>query len=92
MALVRYVVAVDVMPKQGIADPQGQAVDRALPSLGFAEISQVRVGKRIELVVDAADEAAALAIVEAACHRILANPVIEDFTAAIVTSTNGSPA
>lgn len=84
MGLVRFAVAVDVMPKEGISDPQGQAVERALPSLGFAEISHVRVGKRIELLVDAADEESALAQVHAACHRILANPVIEDFEAVIL--------
>lgn len=84
MGLVRFAVAVDVMPKEGISDPQGQAVARALPSLGFAGISHVRVGKRIELLVDATDEESALAMVHAACHRILANPVIEDFSAVIL--------
>jgi phosphoribosylformylglycinamidine synthase len=76
---VRFAVAVDIMPKEGISDPQGQTIERALPSLGFADVHDVRVGKRIELVVVAADAGTAEAIVRAACLRFLANPVIEDF-------------
>jgi len=76
---VRFAVAVDVMPKEGISDPQGQTIERALPSLGFDDVSDVRVGKRIELVVEAPDPETAEAIVRAACVRFLANPVIEDF-------------
>lgn len=82
--MVRFAVAVDVMPKEGIADPQGQTVERALPSLGFPEMGQVRVGKRIELVVDADDAKGAEAAVRAACVRFLANPVIEDFTISVL--------
>ena len=55
MELVRFAVGVDVMPRDGISDPQGQTIERALPSLGFADVHDVRVGKRIELVVEAAD-------------------------------------
>ena len=79
MELVRFAVAVDVMPKGGISDPQGQTIERALPSLGFADVHDVRVGKRIELVVEAPDSGTAEAVVRAACVRFLANPVIEDF-------------
>src|SRR5258707_4058115 len=63
---VRFAVAVDVMPKEGISDPQGQTIERALPSLGFADVHDVRVGKRIELVVVAPDEGGSEAIVRAA--------------------------
>jgi phosphoribosylformylglycinamidine synthase len=83
---VRFAVAVDVMPKEGIADPQGQAIERALPSLGFADLHDVRVGKRIELTVDAPDAETAEALVRAACVRFLANPVIEDFTVSAATA------
>jgi phosphoribosylformylglycinamidine synthase len=76
---VRFVVAVDIMPKEGIADPQGQTIERALPSLGFSDLHNVRVGKRIELIVEASDAETAEAVVRAACVRFLANPVIEDF-------------
>jgi len=79
LELVRFAVAVDVMPKDGISDPQGQTIERALPSLGFADVHDVRVGKRIELIVEAPDPGTAEAIVRAACVRFLANPVIEDF-------------
>jgi phosphoribosylformylglycinamidine synthase len=74
-----YSVVVDVMPKAGISDPQGQAIERALPGLGFEGIGGVRVGRRIELTVEAVDEAAAEEAVHTACDRILANPVIEDY-------------
>jgi phosphoribosylformylglycinamidine synthase subunit PurS len=74
-----YSVVVDVMPKSGISDPQGQAIERALPGLGFEGIDHVRVGRRIELTVEASDEAAAEEAVHTACDRILANPVIEEY-------------
>jgi len=86
---VRFAVAVDVMPKEGISDPQGQAIERALPSLGFADLHGVRVGKRIELTVDAPDAETAEAIVRAACVRFLANPVIEDFQVSLVAADRG---
>jgi phosphoribosylformylglycinamidine synthase subunit PurS len=70
-------VAVDVMLKREILDPQGQAVERALPSLGFAGVSDVRVGKHVELTVrDGDGEQAARQVAEA----LLANPVIEEFS------------
>ena len=89
MELVRFAVAVDVMPKDGISDPQGQTVERALPTLGFADVREVRVGKRIELLLDAPDADTAAAVVRAACVRFLANPVIEEF--AIHISEVGVP-
>ena len=70
-------VAVDVMLKREILDPQGQAVERALPSLGFGGISDVRIGKHVELTVrDGDGEQAARRVAEA----LLANPVIEEFS------------
>ena len=74
-----FSVVVDVMPKSGISDPQGQAIERALPGLGFEGIDRVRVGRRIELTVEASDEEAAEEAVHTACDRILANPVIEEY-------------
>jgi phosphoribosylformylglycinamidine synthase subunit PurS len=64
----------------GILDPQGATVERALPALGYANVSQVSVGKSIRLVVESENESAARAQVEEMCHRLLANPVIEAFT------------
>ena len=65
-------------PKQGILDPQGAAVEHALEQLGFA-VSGARVGKVVELEVDAADEAQARAQVEQMCTKLLANPLMESF-------------
>lgn len=70
-------VVVDVMPKPEILDPQGQAIVRALPGLGFDGVASVRQGKRFELDIDAAD---AEAIARKAAEELLANPAIEDFT------------
>lgn len=65
--------------KPGIADPQGQTIERALPALGYAGVDDVRVGKVIELNVSADDESEARARVEEMCERLLANPVIESY-------------
>jgi len=67
-----------VRPKPGILDPQGDAVGSALGHLGFA-VKDARVGKVIDLEVDAADAAEAKAQVERMCEQLLANPLIESF-------------
>jgi phosphoribosylformylglycinamidine synthase len=67
-----------VRPKSGILDAQGEAVERALGHLGFA-VSDARVGKVVDLEVDAADEAAAREQVERMCEQLLANPLIESY-------------
>ena len=73
-------VVVDVMLKPEILDPQGQAIARALPSLGFSEVTAVRQGKHFELDVEGTDvEAVARKVAE----TLLANPVIEDFTVTV---------
>lgn len=71
-------VGVEVKLREGIADPQGQTIERALPALGFDGISGVRVGKYIRFTIDADNEGAARKEVEAMCERFLANPVIEN--------------
>jgi phosphoribosylformylglycinamidine synthase len=65
------------MPKPGILDPQGRAVAGSLPHLGVDNVSAVRVGRRVELTVDAADAAAARATVERLAGEVFANPIIE---------------
>jgi phosphoribosylformylglycinamidine synthase subunit PurS len=65
--------------KEGLADPQGKAIEDALPTMGWAAVTDVRVGKHIQLTVDADDEAAARSIVDDVARRLLSNPVIEDF-------------
>ena len=67
-----------VRPKAGILDPQGAAVESALEHLGFA-VPGARVGKVVDLEVDAADEAEARTQVEQMCERLLANPLIESY-------------
>lgn len=80
-------VRVTVTPKQGILDPQGAAVERALPALGFQGVRGVRIGKFIEFTVDAPAGATpdeVRATVDEMCRRFLANPIIEDYTFELV--------
>ncbi len=62
-----------IRPKDGILDPQGQVVERALPALGFEGVSDVRVGRLVELEVEDTTQ------LEAMCERLLANPLVEDY-------------
>ncbi|HEX3276390.1 MAG TPA: phosphoribosylformylglycinamidine synthase subunit PurS [Gemmatimonadales bacterium] len=74
-----YRVHVRVMPRDGLLDPQGQAVEHALGALGFAEAAGVRVGRAIELDVAAGSRAEAESRVRQMCDKLLANPVTEDY-------------
>ena len=71
-------VVVDVMPKPEILDPQGQAVESALGHLGF-KVGNARIGKVIDVEVDAPDAESARAQVEEMCRQLLANPLMEAF-------------
>ncbi len=71
--------AVNVTPKAGILDPQGRAVEQSLPHLGVSGVSAIRVGRRVELTVDAADLGAARSVVERLAGELLSNPLIEAF-------------
>jgi phosphoribosylformylglycinamidine synthase subunit PurS len=77
MTSFRY--AVNVTPRPGILDPQGRAVEGSLGHLGIEGVHDVRIGRRAELTVDAADESAARAIVERLAAELLSNPLIEAF-------------
>ncbi len=72
-----------VRPKPGILDPQGEAVGSALGHLGF-DVRDARVGKVVDLELEAVDAAAAKAEVERMCERLLANPLIESYEVEIV--------
>lgn len=72
-------VNVRILPRTGLLDPQGQAVEHALRALDFREASNVHVGKAIALEVDADSREHAEARVREMCDRLLANPVTEDF-------------
>ena len=74
---------VHVRLKNGVLDPQGAAIARALAQLGFAGVREVRQGKMIELQLDDGDRAEAEVRVRAMCERLLANPVIETYTVTI---------
>jgi phosphoribosylformylglycinamidine synthase len=80
VAAVKARIAIDVMLKDGILDPQGKTVEESLPSLGFEGVSGVRVGKHIELEIEAPSRDEAVARVEEMSRRLLSNPVIEDFS------------
>ena len=82
----RFAATVDITHLPGILDPQGAVIDRALPALGYTNVSQVKVGKTIRLVVEAETEAAARTQIDEMCHRLLANPVIEAFSIALETA------
>ena len=82
--MAEFEARIDVSHLPGILDPQGATVEKALPALGYTNVTQVSVGKSIRLVVDAESEDAARAQVDEMCHRLLANPVIEAFTISIL--------
>ena len=84
-----YRFAVNVTPKPGILDPQGRAVERSLPHLGIEGVSAVRVGRRVELTVEAGDEEAARAVVEKLASELLSNPLIEAYEVERVADTAG---
>ena len=74
-----YLAKIYVTLKATVNDPQGQTVLGSLRNLGYASVADVRAGKYLELRVDAPDRAQAQAQVAEMCHKLLANPVIEDF-------------
>lgn len=88
--------AVNVLPKEGILDPQGRAVEQSLGHLDVRGVSGVRVGRRIELTVEAADGEAARAVVDRLAIELFSNPLIERFevealgAASSTTSTAGA--
>jgi phosphoribosylformylglycinamidine synthase PurS subunit len=72
-----------IRPKQGILDPQGVAVERALPALGFAGVSGVHVGRLVELDVEDAAQ------LEPMCEKLLANPLVEDYEVELLCDISG---
>ena len=73
----------------GLLDPQGKAVEGSLPAMGWTNVSGVRVGRHVELTIEAADQAAARAQVEEMARRLLSNPVIEDFQVLTAAEVGG---
>ena len=89
---MRFRLVVAVRLKDGLLDPQGKAVEGALPSLGWRNVSNVRFGKEIELEIDAASEDAARRQLDEMSVRFLSNPVIEDYRIVSVTPAGVSAA
>jgi phosphoribosylformylglycinamidine synthase PurS subunit len=77
--MTAFTFEVLVSLKAGLLDPQGKAVEGALPAMGFDNVTGVRVGKHIKLVIEAPDEATAMTQVREMATRVLSNPVIEDY-------------
>jgi phosphoribosylformylglycinamidine synthase subunit PurS len=74
-----YEITVSITPREGILDPEGQAVEGALKSLGFSGVSGVRGGRRVHFRLEAASEDEARSQTEEMCRQLLANPVTEDY-------------
>ena len=80
---MKFVARIDVSHLPGVLDPQGATVERALPALGYHNVEEVSIGKTIRLVVDADTADVARTQVDEMCRRLLANPVIEQYTISI---------
>jgi phosphoribosylformylglycinamidine synthase len=72
-----------IRPKAGILDPQGEAVERALPALGFGGVANVHVGRMVELELDEPQQ------LEAMCQKLLANPLVEDYEVELLDGEGG---
>ena len=75
---------VKIMPKKGVLDPQGKAIEKSLNQLGFSEINKVIQGKLIEIEINTDNENEAKKIIEDASKKLLANLVIEDYEITII--------
>ena len=80
--------AVNVLPKPGILDPQGRAVEQSLPHLNVTTVSRVRVGRRVELTVTADAESEARRVVDVLAQELLSNPLIEAYTVELLEATS----
>ena len=85
-----FQVEVQVTPRRGLLDPQGNAVEGALRTLGFPGVSAVHVGRLIVFTLSAGSEAEAVERTEAMCRQLLANPVTEDFHVQVRAMAGGA--
>ena len=83
----KFVGRVRVMPRAGLLDPQGHAVEHALGELGFSGVGNVRVGRTFEIAMEASSEGEVRERLRAMCEKLVANPVTEDFTIEDVEAT-----
>tara|TARA_Y100000780_G_C13424785_1_gene317192 strand:- start:269 stop:520 length:252 start_codon:yes stop_codon:yes gene_type:complete len=77
-------IYVKIMPKEGVLDPQGKAIENSLKQLGFTDVQEARQGKIVELNLDIKNEEDALVLTREMSERLLANMVIEDFEISII--------
>lgn len=80
---MKFIAEIDVMPHKALLDPQGKAVGSSMPRLGLSAIAQVRIGKHIQLELEASAENEAREMVENACKNLLANPIMEGYSYSI---------
>ena len=84
-----YKSKISISVRKNILDPQGKAVEHSLKSMGFEKILDTRIGKYIELVIDAPSEDEAMKLSEEACQKLLANPVMEDYSIVVSKEEEG---
>lgn len=77
--MTQFIAKIRITLRKGILDVQGKTVENALHSMEFQPISNVRIGKYVELMVSAESKDAAFALVDSACKKLIANPIIEDY-------------
>ncbi len=77
---MKYIAEIDVMPREELLDPQGKTVALNMKHVGVAGVADVRIGKHIRMVIEAADESEARQKVETACDKLLANVIMETYT------------
>jgi len=78
-------IYVNVQPKANILDPQGKTIHHALQNLGFQSIQEIRIGKRIKIILEATSINEATAKVQEMCEKLLINPLIEEYTLEVVS-------
>lgn len=83
---MKFLSKIRITLRKGILDVQGKAVENALHSIEFPMISNVRIGKFVELEIEAENRSQALYLVDAACKKLIANPIIEDFEIELIES------
>ena len=76
---MKFIAEINVMPLKALLDPQGKAVTNRMKNIGFAEVSNVRIGKHITLEIEAKSKEVAMERVNEACNKILSNPIMEGY-------------